>query len=161
MKHELISSNIVLLFLVIIFSCVFSKEIFSQDLSGPYFGQTAPNLKAVRFSPERYSANDDWFWHGPLSFSPDGTEIYMTKYKDGDKMQLNWAKEDNGSWTLLKPFVFAGDGDKNNPIITADGEKLYFISNSEGGRFWTVKKTSDGWSELVTGWAIYCVSNIL
>lgn len=51
MKHELISSNLAFLLLAIILNCVFIKEIFSQDLSSPYLGQTAPGLKAVRFSP--------------------------------------------------------------------------------------------------------------
>lgn len=71
----------------------------------------------------------------------------MTKYLSGDKMQLNWAIEKNGNWTLLKPIAFAGEGDENNPIILFDGTKLFFISSREGGRFWTVNKTSDGWSE--------------
>lgn len=34
----------------------------------------------VLFAPPELQSNNDWFWHGGLAFSPDGTEFYMDVY---------------------------------------------------------------------------------
>ena len=118
----------------------------STNLSGPYLGQEAPGLQAERFPVQDYVANADWFWHGPLSFSPDGTEMYMTKYLNSGLMQINWARIVNDNWTLLETAPYAGTFNENNPFAHTDGNVIYFISDRAEGKFWKSERTDTGWS---------------
>ncbi|MFC2134324.1 hypothetical protein ACFLR4_00715 [Bacteroidota bacterium] len=139
-----------LAFFIFIDAC--SQETPSQNLStsnsltGPYLGQESPGLQAVRFPAQDYLSNSNWFWHGPLSFSPDGTEMYMTKYLNNGLMQINWARIVNNNWTLLETASFAAAIDENNPFVHADGNVVYFISDKSSGRFWKSERTDIGWS---------------
>ena len=78
---------------------------------------------------------------GPVSFSPDGNRMVITKntlgkHNDQDVVVLAiyFSERINGEWTEVKPFAY------NNPAynvghacFSTDGNRIYFASDQEGG----------------------------
>lgn len=98
---------------------------------------------------------------GPVSFSPDGNTMVITKNtlgKHDDKevvvLAIYFSKLVNGVWEEVTPFKF------NNPAYNVghacfsnDGKRIYFASDQPGGfggaDLYYSDKTGDSWSEPV------------
>jgi len=115
-------------------------------LTGPYLGQKPPGLTPEIFAPEFLQANPSWFWHGSPVFSPDGNEMFWTKYVVGKGMRLWYMVKKNKNWLAPKKAAFACDCNENNPFYSEDGNTIYYISEKAGGPLFFVNRTSSGWS---------------
>jgi hypothetical protein len=126
-------------------------------LSGPYFGQKPPGLRAELFAPGIVSSehHDD----GPPVFSPDGRECYwrVNGYRDGADVSgaIFSSREVNGRWTEPRLERFSRPDGASSVRLQADGRRLYFKSRRPhpGGPSdahsspWFVDRTPSGWSE--------------
>ncbi|MEO8589018.1 MAG: OmpA family protein [Flavobacteriales bacterium] len=86
------------------------------------------------------------FHEGPAVFSADGKVMYFTRSdyykfrlnKDGNAvshLKLFRAQRDaNGAWSDIRQFAYNGDEySTGHAALSADGNKLYFISDRPGG----------------------------
>ena len=122
-------------------------DISYTDLTGEYLGQEPPDMTPIRFAPEILRATSSWFWHGPPVFSPDGNELYFTKYFIGtDFVKIYYMKQENGRWTAPAPAGFLNRSEENYPVFSADGRTLYFLSPASGSCIFSTNLTTDGWS---------------
>lgn len=95
---------------------------------------------------------------GSASISGDGKTMVFTSCNRPDNigscdMYVSYLK--NGEWTspeLLGPEVNSKAWD-SQPSLSADGNKLYFVSKRDGGfgkqDIWLSEKIGDGWSQAV------------
>ncbi|MFC1725010.1 hypothetical protein ACFL4T_05235 [candidate division KSB1 bacterium] len=168
----------IILFSTIIFNFNCKKSSSSPEnnnnfpeITGEYLGQEPPGTTPERFPPPALQANDVWFWHGPLAFSPDGTELYFTKYiEENHTVILSYTKIENGKWTEPQAVSFNGNYDGNNPFFSPDGNKLYYISSRTDGFIFEVTRNGSGWSiprrvdipipgNMGTGWQFSMANN--
>jgi hypothetical protein len=126
-------------------------------LSGPYFGQKPPGMRAELFAPGIVSSeyHDD----GSPAFSTDGRECYwrvIGQRGDSDGPGLIFcSREVNGRWTEPQVAPFANPQCAASVCLQRDGQRLYFGSrrSRSGDRLgadaaqWFVDRTPSGWSE--------------
>lgn len=98
---------------------------------------------------------------GPVSFSPDLTEMVITKNELGKKngkevvhLSIYFSKIVNGEWSELEPFEFNNPSyDVGHAAFGPDGNTLYFASNKPGGiggtDIYMSKRLGKGWGEPV------------
>jgi hypothetical protein len=95
--------------------------------------------------------------HTSVYLDPGGREAYFT-HQDAESLQLTiWTMEyQGGEWSELRVAEFSGQYDDNCAAFSADGQRLYFISNRPLGQdaalqpwpsVWFVERTEAGWSE--------------
>ncbi len=96
---------------------------------------------------------------GPVSFSPDGSQMAITKNEMGKKhgkdvvvLALYFSNLSNGGWTDLVPFEFNNsDYNMGHAVYSPDGTKLYFVSDKPGGfgeaDIYMSTRLGSGWSE--------------
>lgn len=124
-----------------------SDEQEFTDLTGDFFGQPMPGLTPVRFAPGVFLATSEWFWHGAPFFSPDLQEMYFVRYNVDGPMQIQFTEQVDGLWTMPRRPSFAQDNEENNPFISADGERIYFVSTRQGKQIYTAVRDGGGWTE--------------
>ncbi len=110
-------------------------------------GQTPPGLTPRRFGPPEVLANQRWFWHASPAFSPDRMQMYWAKYVPPASMRLAYSASTTGGWSLPAPPPFAGTGDENQPRFSADGNTLYYISETSSSHILRVDRSGTGWSQ--------------
>lgn len=123
------------------------------DLSGDYFGQELPGRTPTVFAPGIISGQS---LHATPTFSPDGNEVYWAVGGGGPGLSRIWfSRRIDGQWTqpALAPFAETEHGD--NPVISPDGESLFFnsiraLNGEEKERIWYVERESAyAWSNPV------------
>lgn len=130
-------------------------------VSGPYFGQKPPGMRAEMFAPGIVSSehHDD----GPPAFSADGRECFWRVIGQRDSTNtipgiMFWSREENGRWTEPRLASFSNPHGAGIPCLQPDGRRLYFRSRTaerphSGDRHETewqpsfVDRTPSGWSE--------------
>ncbi len=119
--------------------------------TGEYLGLQPPGTQPFRFAESLLMANSSWWWHGPPVFSPDGTELFFSKYINTEtgSIIMQYMKIENGRWTIPESPPFADEDGCNNPVFAENGNRLYFISQSRGGLVY-VNRTENGWSQPVS-----------
>ncbi len=122
------------------------------DLRGNWLGQPEPGDEPRVFAPGIVSGFALGSEHSPVTFSPDGHDVFWTQAFRGPVM---YSRRVNGLWTPPKPAPFMSTYGEGEPIFTPDGRRLYFLSwrpLAPGGRsdkenIWFVDRAGDGWSE--------------
>jgi outer membrane protein OmpA-like peptidoglycan-associated protein/tetratricopeptide (TPR) repeat protein len=105
------------------------------------------------------------YHEGPVAFFNNGESMIFTRnnYNEGkygkskegiNKLKMYTAQKVNGIWTNIKEMPFNSDNySVGHPALTADGKKLYFISDmpcGKGGTDIYVASLTDGsWSKPV------------
>lgn len=117
------------------------------ELIGDYFSQPFPSTTPVRFAPGVFQATSTWFWHGAPFFSPDRQEMYFVKLHEDGPMPIQFTEQVDGRWTMPRTPSFALDSDENNPVISPDGQRIYFVSIRQGKRIFTADRSGNGWTE--------------
>ncbi|MBW8683575.1 hypothetical protein [Chitinophaga rhizophila] len=133
---------------------LFCSYLFAQSpitQSQKYLGENPPGSKPVKFAPGIISL-DNQHEFGSV-FSNNGDEFFYAVDKDG-KTQTKCVKFVNGKWS--EPFTILSDAvfSYNDPMLSPDGNRLYFISNrplTNTGKekdydIWYVERTRSGWS---------------
>lgn len=136
-------------------SCSQSEQIFLESKDA-YFGLTPPSLIPEVFAPGIVS-DTGWREHCQIAISPDGKEIYWSRFSGEVSEQIYFSNFENNKWTTpaLVDFV------KNDlslingqPTFSPDGLKLFFYSKDRPGGLghidaWYVERTEYGWSEPI------------
>ncbi|MDP3130686.1 MAG: hypothetical protein Q8N15_05050 [Bacillota bacterium] len=118
-----------------------------------YLGETPPiGSTAIRFDPPGLVANSVWFYHSVPVFSPDGTEMYWSKYLvSSDQIEIWYTRKVEGRWSTATRLDIEGiTGHLNNPIFMAGDDGLFFV-NIVGGIFaiYRVTRTVSGWGNPI------------
>ncbi len=113
------------------------------------------------------------FYTGGLSFSADGNEVYFTRNESDEKfikkkhytkhgissegvntLGIYKATVSHNKWTNIEHLNFNSiDHSCMHPCISADGNRLYFSSNRDGGfggyDLYYVQKVNGAWGEVI------------
>jgi hypothetical protein len=119
-----------------------------------YFNQAPPGITPAVFAPGEVSKTDQ-FEFGAV-FSKDMTEFFYGVEVNG-KAETRMMKFVNGSWSLPITILTHGAYSYNDPFLTSDNKKLFFISdrphNGQGPKedydIWYVERQSEKWSEPI------------
>ena len=124
----------------------------AQTADPKYFGQKAPGTTPEVFAPGIVSIKDQ-FEFGSI-YSNDLNEFYLGVKVNG-RAETRMLKYDNGRWSEPIPILLHGTYSHNDPALTPDQMKLFFISDrpmdGEGPKkdydIWYVERRGDSWSE--------------
>jgi len=156
MKSFSIQTMIILLVLISV-SCNNSGESDDHssglpDLSGPYLGQSHPDSIPVVFAPGIVSTG---MFTRDMAITPDGKEIYFcVAIGNYTYSTILYTREVDGRWMEPEIVPFSGGPGVVDfePALSADGSKLFFLSNRPDGDepvgdqdIWYVERTGDGW----------------
>lgn len=142
----------ILKYVIILFSlCQISFIGYIQTQGQPYLGQTPPTNNVIKFKPSGYLANSAWWWASSPTFSPDGNEMYFSKYLPAkDSHEIWFTKYQNGVWQSPQKVTFTKTDDDSKPTFVVSNDTLYYKSRYyDGGPIYKVTRTSSGWSEPV------------
>jgi len=121
-------------------------------LEGKYLGQIPPDTVAVLFAPGIISSG---LYVRDIAMMPNGKEIYFCISALGYNL-IFFTKEVNGIWTepQLPNFIDKYQYMYYEPCISADGKKLFFLSNmpkdsgaTENEDIWVVERQNDEWGK--------------
>nr|NQU91513.1 PD40 domain-containing protein [Bacteroidota bacterium] len=128
-----------------------NEEVWSKEFtSWLYLGQPTPGLIPERFPPDDLLGNSTWFWHGPPVFSPDGRELFMSRYYIAESNVLIYSMELIGiEWTSPEIPGFCGDYSCNSPSFTSSGDTLFFISERPETAIYFTTKSANSWSDPI------------
>ncbi len=120
---------------------------------GKYMGQEAPKTKPEMFAPNFISTEEQEF--GSV-FNREGTEFYFG-VDVGERNEIRFSKMEENQWT--KPVTVLSDErySYNDPFLSNDENRLYFISTRAlDGKgeikdvdIWYVERIDGGWSEPI------------
>ena len=126
----------------------------SPRLSGPYLGQPLPDTLPELFAPGIVSTG---MFTRDVAISPDGKEIYFcVAIGNYTYSTILCAREVDGLWLAPEIVSFSGGPGVMDfePAFSADGSKLFFLSNRPDGDesvgdqdIWVVERTPEGWGE--------------
>ena len=116
-----------------------------------YFDQQFPSDTPAVFAPGIVS--NEW-GNRDIAISPEGDELFYTiQYGRGLISAIMHSKKINGKWSEPDVALFSGMYNDLEPAFSADGEKLFFVSNrplSNEGKpkdydVWFVIKKNGAW----------------
>ena len=123
------------------------------EMKGKYMGQKEPETTSKMFAPNFISTEEQEF--GSV-FNNKGTEFYFG-VDVGGRNEIRFSKMEANKWT--KPITILSDErySYNDPFLSNDENRLYFISKRAlDGKgdikdvdIWYVEKDGDGWSEPI------------
>ncbi len=122
-------------------------------MKGKYMDMEEPNTNPKMFAPNFISTEEQEF--GSV-FNKKGTEFYFG-VDVGKRNEIRYSKMVEGKWTKPKTVISHETYSYNDPFLSNDENKLYFISNRalDGqGKIkdidiWYAEKNGDGWSEPI------------
>ena len=128
-------------------------KVRTFKLKGTYMGQTPPGLSPQMFAPNFISTEAYEF--GSV-FNSDGTEFYYGVDVNG-KPEIRYSQLVNDSWSPPKTILSHGKYSFNDPFLSPDENRLYFISKraldglgeAKDVDIWYVEREQDGWSEPI------------
>jgi len=122
------------------------------NLSGPFLGQMLPDSVPELFAPGVVSTG---MFTRDVAISPDGKEIYFcVAIGNYTYSTILYTKEKNGLWLPPEIVPFSGGPGVMDfePALSADGKRLYFLSNRPDGEepvgdqdIWVVERNAEGW----------------
>lgn len=123
-------------------------------LSGPFLGQPLPDTLPGLFAPGIVSTG---MFTRDVAISPDGKEIYFcVAVGNYTYSTILCSKEVDGKWLAPEIVPFSGGPGVMDfePAFSADGSKLFFLSNRPDGEealgdqdIWVVERNPEGWGE--------------
>jgi hypothetical protein len=125
-----------------------------NSLSHQYLGQKPPGTTPELFAPGVISTGKE---HSAAMFTPDGREMYFGRIMPTGIFGVIF---DGERWSDPELVSFSIDGVGLYPVLSADGNRLYFSSvraPNEGGaqlsrgqyHIWVSERTAGGWGEPV------------
>lgn len=119
-----------------------------------YLNQEPPGLVPLIFAPGLVSLQDQHEFGS--TFSTDGEEFYYGVDIKG-KAETRFMKLKNKVWTTPEKFLFSEKYSYNDPFLSPDESKLFFISdmplNGVGEKkdydLWYVKRNGNSWSKPI------------
>jgi Tol biopolymer transport system component len=121
----------------------------ADQLTGPYFGQQPPGLKAEVFAPDLVSQNGRYEF--AISFAPGGERLLFTVQTADEQVQVMQSGVVDGFWTPPEPVNFTAGArrDEMEAFFAPDGKYIYFAPYNEGldVRIWRVEVAGDNYIE--------------
>ncbi|GAB3944120.1 hypothetical protein GCM10028805_11320 [Spirosoma harenae] len=119
-----------------------------------YLNQAPPGLTPQVFAPDRISLKDR-YEYGSV-FSTDGKEFYYAAIVN-KKPQIQVSTFVSNQWTEPKIVIASDKYEYNDPFLSPDGKKLFFISdrplNGQGEKkdfdIWYLERRKTGWSDPI------------
>lgn len=115
-----------------------------------YLDQKPPGLTAEKFAPGLISLDTEYEF-GSV-FNKAGTEFYYG-VDTGNGNEIRFSEYKNGKWTTPKVIPPGRSFSMNDPFLSPDENRLYFISGQESGYgnydIWYVERRGSGWSEPI------------
>lgn len=144
-SHSLITLGITFLILST-FSCLAQTN---ENLR--YLGQKPPTIQPELFAPDIISKKNESLF-GSV-FNKDGTEFYYGVDVDG-KSEIRFIKLVNKEWTNSKILLSYNQYSSNDPFLSNDEKRLYFISNkadmsdtiSDNYNIWYIERDENDWN---------------
>lgn len=120
-------------------------------MQGDYMGQEKPGTRPKIFAPNFISTEEQEF--GSV-FNAAATEFFFAVDVNG-KHEIRYSKLTNGMWTKPKVLLAHERYGYNDPFLSNDENRLYFISKRpldgtgkpKDVDIWYVEKNANGWSE--------------
>ena len=144
MKHN--PAKLLFLMLLFFFTC---KNSIGQS-SNPYLGQTLPDSTPLRFGPDYLLSDDTWSWMGSPTFSPDGKEMYFSKYLyNSDQVKMYYTQDVEGVWTSPQIPGFVGNVKTDDPFFFRDNNTLYIkrdVTNNDNFSIYSIQRIGNEWS---------------
>ena len=146
------------IFLPFLFFCTAATG-FPQDggeappLKGPYLGQEPPGLEPRLFAPDLVSTPEGIEFG--LSLSPDGRQIYFTRFVPGTAMMVLVSRLEKEGWTAPQESTYFNNYQATSPRFSKDGQSIYFTTRMPEGELGKATKkpvlvfaqqTDTGWS---------------
>ena len=122
-------------------------------LKGDYFGQKLPGMQPEIFAPGIISTEAIEF---QLVFSPASDELHFTRFNSAFKPEVWMSRKTGEVWSKPSKASFSIKQTASSPFFSADGKKLYFMSdrlkteNAQAEKtmaIWVMEKKNDEWSE--------------
>jgi Tol biopolymer transport system component len=121
---------------------------------GEYIGQEVPKLQPEVFAPGIVSKVSEYEF-GSV-FSKDGNEFYYG-VDDRGKSEIRFMTRIDNKWSEPQKIRFNSAYSYNDPFLSPDGNRLYFISdrplNGSGEKkdydIWYAERKGEGWSEPI------------
>jgi len=125
-----------------------------QKKSDLYLQQASPGLEPAVFAEGNISLKEQYEF-GSV-FSRDGKEFYYA-VEVARKPFIQFSRLENGQWTPPTPLLKHEHYGYNDPFLSPDEQKLFFISDraldGAGPKkdidIWYVERKGDGWSEPI------------
>ena len=125
------------------------------QLVGPYFGENPASDESVVFAPGIVSI--DSIAEFGSSFSKDLTEFFFAIERKSGKAKTWYRKLVKNKWTDAEPLLVHDTYSFNDPMLSPDQKRLYFISdkplNGDGPKkdfdIWYIERTKNGWSKPI------------
>jgi len=147
------------IFVTILIIILFTRIVLGQTIavdSLRYLGQEPPGLTPKVFAPDIISTNNEYEFGSAFSINADKFYYAVRLNKDW-KAEIRYTELHKGKWTKPKTMGLNGKYSFNDPFISQDGNKLYFISNKPlNGQgeakdidIWYMLKTDKAWSEPI------------
>ncbi|MEL6557317.1 MAG: ankyrin repeat domain-containing protein [Bacteroidota bacterium] len=129
------------------------SKVRKFNMKGTYLGQKSVGLKPEMFAPNVISTED--FEFGSV-FNQALTEFYYTINVKG-REEIRYSKLEKNQWTKPVTILSHERYGYNDPFLSPDENRLYFISKRAiDGKgplkdydIWYVEKAEDGWSEPI------------
>lgn len=137
-------------FFIVILICVTQTGAQQKDLN--YFNELPPGLTPKIFASGKVSSTNE-FEFGAV-FSNDRGEFYYGVYSNG-KAETRMMKFENGSWSKPVKLLTHDVYSYNDPFLTPDNKKLFFISDQplsgtgpkKDFDIWYIERQADKWSQ--------------
>lgn len=118
-----------------------------------YLNQKLPGIAPTVFAPDLISLKDH-YEYGSV-FSRDGKEFYYAVIIN-DKPQIRYSQFVDNTWTAPKTVIGNARYEYNDPFLSPDGKRLFFISDqAKDGKgdkkdfdIWYLEREKDGWSQI-------------
>ncbi len=151
MKKNIMTISFIILFARIIIGQTISVNTFS------YLNQKPPGLTPKVFAPDIISTNNEYEFGSAFSKEADKF-YYAVKLNDDWKAEIRYTELQNGTWTKPITLKLNDKYSYNDPFISKDEDKLYFISNRainghgdvKNSDLWYIQKTGKIWSEPIS-----------
>lgn len=125
----------------------------SFEMKGAYMGQKPPGVQPKLFAPNFISTEEEEF--GSI-FNKAGTEFFFGVHVKG-KSEIRYSKMEGNHWTKPKIILSHDRYGYNDPFLSNDEQKLYYISKRAlDGKgkpkdvdIWYSNRTKNGWSEPI------------
>lgn len=119
-----------------------------------YLGQPLPGQTPTVFAPGLVST--EYVTEFGSVFSKDGTEFFYAA-EPGGIAHIRYMKLTNGKWSEAKTIISHSVYSYNDPFLSPDEKRLYFISNmplnGSGDKkdydIWYITRERDGWSSPI------------
>lgn len=129
-------------------------EFEAADAGSRYLALPKPGKTPERFAPGLVSTDAEHEF-GSV-FSADGLEFYYG-VDVGGRTETRCMRFEDGAWGDAQVVLADAEYSFNDPFLSPDGERLYFISDlplgGEGAKkdhdIWYVQREADGWSAPV------------